>query len=322
MKILNFPKSRRRFVYRTIKRYQETGSAFDKPRSGRPVTVTTTRMKNIVRSRIWRNPRRSMRKMASDLKISQGSLRNIVKRDLGLSSFKRRRVHFLSQAVQKKRLSRSKGLLTRYASVGLDNILFTDEKLFTVEEASNRQNDRILSSAVSTIPETHRLVKRVQKPSSLMVWAGVSAVGRTPLVFVPSGVKINALTYKQYILEPVVKDLGHTMFKNDNFLFQQDGAPAHTAKSTQEWLRNEIPQFLSKEEWPPSSPDLNPMDFSVWSILEKNACSKPHRNLESLKRSLIYEWDKIPQETLRIAIESVPKRLKAVIKKKGGYIEC
>ena len=108
MKLLNIPRSRRKFVYRTIKRYQDTGSILDKPRSGRPVTVTTKKMKNVVRCRIWRNPRRSLRKMASDLKISQGSLRKIVKRDLGLYSFKRKRVHFLSQAIQKKRLLRSK----------------------------------------------------------------------------------------------------------------------------------------------------------------------------------------------------------------------
>ena len=104
-------------------------------------------------------------------------------------------------------------------------------------------------------------------------------------------------------------------------MFQQGGALAHRAKTTQNWLSNEIPQFLSKEEWPPYSPDLNPLDFSMWSILEKNACSKPHTNLESLRNSLIREWDRIPQEVIRSAVESVPKRLKAVIAERGGYIE-
>ena len=96
--------------------------------------------------------------------------------------------------------------------MGLEKVVFSDEKLFTVEEALNKQNDRILSRTVSSIPEEYRLVKRVQKPSSVMVWAGISAEGRTPLVFVPSGVKINANTYKELILEPVVKKLAETMF--------------------------------------------------------------------------------------------------------------
>ena len=321
LKALNIPMKRRNFVYRTINRFRETGSLSDKPRSGRPVTATTREMKSAVRSRVWRNPRRSVRKMALELKISRGSLRRIVNRDLGLSSFKRKRVHFLTDKIRAKRLSRSKGLLTRFANQGLEKVLFSDEKLFTVEEASNRQNDRILSTSASAILEEHKFVQRVQKPSSVMVWGGVSAIGRTSLVFIPMGVKINAVTYQNLVLEPVVKDLGVNMFGNQPFLFQQDGAPAHTANSTQEWLRIEIPDFIAKEEWPPSSPDVNPLDFCVWSILETKACSKSHKSIESLKASLVKEWNNIPQETLRIAVEAVPKRLNAIVKKKGGYIE-
>ena len=111
------------------------------------------------------------------------------------------------------------------------------------------------------------------------------------------------------------------MFNNNPFLFQQDGAPAHTAKLSQEWLRKEIPDFITKAEWPPSSPDLNPLDFSLWAILESRACSKPHRNISTLRSSLCREWERIPQEMIRTAVESVPKRLKEVILKKGGYIE-
>ena len=137
MKALDISQQRRKFVYQ-IKRYKDTGSIVDKPRSGRPVTATTNKLRKVVRSRVQRNPRRSMRKMASELKISPGSLRTIVKRDLGLSSFKRKQVHFLSELIRKKRLTRSKGLIKRYATVGLDKVVFSDEKLFTIEEALNR----------------------------------------------------------------------------------------------------------------------------------------------------------------------------------------
>ena len=69
-----------------------------------------------------------------------------------------------------------------------------------------------------------RYVPRLQKPLSVMVWAGISASGRTPLVFVPSGVKINISTYRELILEPVVKNLEQTVFNGKSFVFQQDGA--------------------------------------------------------------------------------------------------
>ena len=321
LKLLKMPKQRRKLIYRTIQRYRKTGGVQDMPRSGRPKSVTTPRLKKVVMDRIRRNPRRSLRKMAVELKVSRGSLQNLVRNDLGLRSFKRKKVHFLSKQIREKRKSRSKILLNRLANQGLERVVFSDEKLFTIEEATNTQNDRILAKTSSSIPEQHLFVSRAQKPSSVMVWAGISAVGRTPLIFVPSGVKINAATYKELILEPVVKDLSQTMFKNKSFLFQQDGAPAHTANTTQSWLSTKIPDFISKVEWPPSSPDLNPMDFSLWSILETKACAKSHKSVDSLKKSLLKEWSQIPQETMRAAVNAVPDRLRAVIKKRGGYIE-
>ena len=131
--------------------------------------------------------------------------------------------------------------------------------------------------------ENIRNICQTQNSASIMV--GVSAKGKTPLVFVPQGCKINAQTYEEHILEPVVKNLRRDMFQGDQFLFQQDGAPAHTSRA-QEWLQNNVLDFLAKEEWPPSSPDLNPMDFYVWSVLEKNVCRNPHSTVEALKQTM------------------------------------
>ena len=39
---------------------------------------------------------------------------------------------------------------------------------------------------------------------------------------------------------------------------QQDGAPAHMARQTQEWLKVKCTDFIAKDQWPPNSPDFNP----------------------------------------------------------------
>ncbi|KAI6653991.1 hypothetical protein LOD99_3167 [Oopsacas minuta] len=155
-----------------------------------------------------------------------------------------------------------------------------------------------------------------------MVWAGILVIGRTSLIFVLPGAKINSISYRKLILEPVLKDQSQSMFFGESFLFQQDGAPTHTSKVTQAWLKENILDFIPKDEWASYSPDLNSMDYSIWSILETKACAKAHTNVESLKVSLRRELAKIPQETLRAAVEAFPRRLKAVIEKRGGYIEC
>ena len=50
----------------------------------------------------------------------------------------------------------------------------------------------------------------------------------------------------------------------DNFVFQQDSAPAHRARDTVKLLQRETADFISPELWPPNSSNLNPVDYKIW----------------------------------------------------------
>ncbi|EYC32852.1 hypothetical protein Y032_0002g1124 [Ancylostoma ceylanicum] len=80
-------KVNRKLVYRTLKR----GTTDYLPRTGRPVTVTTARIKKIVKERLERSPCRSMRKMTTELGISRRSLHIIVEDKLGMRAYKLRK---------------------------------------------------------------------------------------------------------------------------------------------------------------------------------------------------------------------------------------
>ena len=129
------------------------------------------------------------------------------------------------------------------------------------------------------------------------------------------------ILYRETILKDVVKPWSQTQFGDKRWTFQQDSAPAHRAKASVEWCRENFPDIISPQEWPPYSPDLNPLDYSIWGVLEANACAKTHTSLEALKSSLQREWTKIPQETLSGAVDGFPKRLTACIKNKGDFFE-
>ena len=73
--------------------------------------------------------------------------------------------------------------------------------------------------------------------------------------------------------------------------------------------------------WPPASPDLNPLDFNIWSILEAEACAKTHDTVEGLKVFLKKAWAKIPQKKFWVSVEGFRGRLERIVKAKEGHIE-
>ena len=118
-----------------------------------------------------------------------------------------------------------------------------------------------------------------------------------------------------------MKAFGRQNFGNTSWTFLQDGAPAYTVNTTQQWFLDQEIDFISKEQWTPSSPDLNPVDYSVWSIVEQRVCASSHANINSLKACLQREWLKIPQDHFRRTVYQFRPRFQVVVRKKGGYIE-
>ena len=70
------------------------------------------------------------------------------------------------------------------------------------------------------------------------------------------------------------------------YLDMQDSAPSQGAKKSQEWLSANVPNFIFKEKWPPSPPDLNPLDFGIWGFLKSKVSATHHKSLEALKMKL------------------------------------
>jgi len=71
------------------------------------------------------------------------------------------------------------------------------------------------------------------------------------------------------MLQGFVKPLNMSLFSGQEWFFQQDSATAHKAKTTEEWLRRNLLAFLSAENWPSSSPDLNPLGRKLWAVLKE-----------------------------------------------------
>jgi len=86
-------------------------------------------------------------------------------------------------------------------------------------------------------------------------------------------------------------------------VFQQDGAPAHRARDTITFLEQQTsPDFILPTLWPPNSPDLNPVDYSIWSALQEKVYRSKIADIDELKTRLVNEWAQFDQSIIDAAI--------------------
>ena len=103
---------------------------------------------------------------------------------------------------------------------------------------------------------------------SLMVSVAVSSIGATQLHFLEPGIKVNGDYYRNIVLVNMLLLDIRSVF-GDYYVFQSDGAPAHRARDTVTMLQEETPEFIPPDIWPPNSPDLNPVDYSIRGMLQQ-----------------------------------------------------
>lgn len=116
--------------------------------------------------------------------------------------------------------------------------------------------------------------------------------------------KINTDYYIENFLKNHVLPHAKELYGSDYYCFQQDSAPSHQSKRTQQWCDENLPDYITSKEWPAASPDLNPLDFFVWGYMVNKIGSTKSLNLETFKQRLVKIWDEIPQEMVRASCDT------------------
>ena len=98
----------------------------------------------------------------------------------------------------------------------------------------------------------------------------------------------------------------------------QDRAPSHTANITQEHLKENFGRsVIRKDQWPPNSPDCNPLDFFFWDEVKRKVYLGRRERFQSLaerKKRIRQVWrQSYDFNILRKAIKQFRPRLKAVV---------
>ena len=143
-----------------------------------------------------------------------------------------------------------------------------------------------------------------------MTWKGVGYAAKI------DG-KMNGDLYLQILKDDLLKTLEYHGLNPPDIIFQQNNDPKHICKKVKGWLEK---QEFRTMVWPAQSPDLNPIEH-LWGYLKRRLAEHEHppNGIHELWERTQVEWEKISVTECRGLIESMPRRVQAVLKAKGGY---
>ena len=259
----------------------------------------------------------SLRKLAGEFDFSKTTVQRILNNDLGYNPYKIRIEPLLTDNDKAKRIKFANWIRHNFRKEKTLKILFSEEKMFDLDGMYNAQNDRIW--AVNRVEADKKGgVKQKRKfPQKVMVWLGACSKGLTPLVIVDKE-KVNHERYIKEVL-PVAFRYGNKVFGND-WMFQQDGATPRTHHLSQEWCEENFPSLIDKDHWAPNSPDLNPLDYSIWDEfvhqMNWDKVQSKQTLIEELKRAV----KRVREQVVLESCESWTNRLYRLPNDKGDYL--
>lgn len=183
------------------------------------------------------------------------------------------------------------------------NCLGSDGRVWVWKRAGEQLNPRL-------VQETTKFGGGCIMFWGCMFWGGVGYGTRI------DG-RMDADLYTQIMADELLNSLEYYSKNREDILFQQDNDPKHTSKKAKKWFEDNEIQVM---KWPAQSPDLNPIEH-LWHHLKNKvgAIEPPPASLEELWERVQVEWNGIGKEVCQNLIESMPRRMQAVIQAKGGY---
>ena len=217
-------------------------------------------------------------------------------------------------------------------------VMFTDRCKFHFRYPGSqvRPGRWVLSGA-----EGHgKAVFQPSHPQCLNVYAGITPWGVTAVHIVAGSSKhktmhtnlkggqaknITKSEFKE-VLERTLLPEGRRLFTSGpsgtgSWVLQLDGDKAHgnVSQVVADWNRKHGSSVSVLPDWPPNSPDLNPIE-NIWGWVQQEVNKKGCKSFEEFKKEVEWKLGHVPMAHLQHHYKSMGDRLKKVLKAGGGYI--
>ncbi len=288
-------------------RFKRSMSFEAKKPTGRPEKLTEKTKKKLVRD-VLKDPKTTLERIrviynsfATEDSISRATIRRVLKK-YGIYSRVCAKKLAIKKPAKKNRLRWCRKML-REPSYYWQKVVFTDETRMKLTSDGIvrvfRRNGTRFGEKNTRFVTTNR--------KSLMFWGAIRYDGVKCLVLCPD--RMNSRDYLK-----ILEDYDEKMHYS-GCVFQQDNAPIHKAAIIKEFFAARQWDVL---EWPPYSPDLNPIE-NMWAIIKKRL-QKQVVTWENLVEKVIQIWEEIDAETVKHLYNSFQGRLKKVKSNKGAII--
>ena len=310
-------------IRRIVKKFQQYGTVLDRrtDNTGRPRAARSADNVEQVRQIVEETPRSSVRKVLQDVSnvtpVSKSSVHRILRFDLKYLPYKIQLLQHLKENDISSRLTFADWALAN--DNVLDNVWFSDEAHFTLSGYVNKQNVRYWGTSKPEIYDENPL-----HSEKVTVWAAVNSTGVIGPFFFEEGTETVTVTSDRYLAllrNKFLPALSRKGVNLDECWFQQDGAAPHTSNIVLDFLTATFGEHLTAIEWPPHSPDLNPLDFFLWGHLKDKVYDQKPQCLIDLKAAIRREMKRVTSSTCQNVIDNFRRRMTLLKLKHGGHLE-
>lgn len=312
------------YIRKWVNHYQKTGTLNDSPRKGRPRLLNPSQVASLVKL--------TEQQDSVPAALAELQKKGRIPRSVSVKTARRAVKHHLEQKAPRIRpvltdTAKAKRLAFCRRRHDAKRIVAVDSTIITAAGSPSRHK---VWTKIGSTPVEYK----VRKGQQLHVYAGITRYGATDLVRVtgttglaprftkPGGVeKFRGVGAKefQHVLKrhlfPKAKQLLRGKAKGPP-IFLLDGAPAHRAAATTNFMRTR--KILCLKDWPPNSPDLNPIE-NLWAWLKRQVKAKNPKKAAAIWREAGAAWREVDAARCRKYMRSFNRRKLVCISKDGSY---
>ena len=268
----------RRTIKRVIKRWVDEGRVSYKWNHGRKRKVLRPATLKKVKNKFIKNPSASGRKVASELKISETSVRR-AKGELKIKTRKKIVAPLYKNNQEKRAKSNAWKLYKRLIAPADRKIVVMDDETYVLLDPHQAPGNRYYNEAEDHPLDIDQKLRPKEKfPAKFLVWQAIASTGEVSESFITKGT-INQEIYRTKCLPKLIKFI-RKLGGVKRVLFWPDMASAHYASSVTDHLENLEIDYVLKCDNLPNVPQLRPIE-RYWAL-----CKVKYRRFNTVTKTI------------------------------------